>query len=564
MNGTDTNTDKVLKGQEAMDLYLQGKDAWNAWAEAHDGWEVDFSGMIFKKNEDKSFEGFIFPGKVNFNHTNFCGGNVSFCNIKIRKGNMHFFRTSFGDGDILFEDLIVSGCNLFFINSYFGKGKVSFKSALFANSDIQFISSKFTSGNIDFERAIFSNCNIQFMRAKFGMCDISFYKSELYNSRLDFRKAISYKGDINFSDMEVIDSNITFSNAEFRDGNVSFRNTNISPNGISFHGTQFGKGDFIFRNLTIGGGNVSFSKAKFGFGTVNFRGTSVGRGRLNFSETDFRNSKVNFCKFKLKIGDADFNNSKFGNQECDFKNAIFSGDLWLTNATFDSSSILFDGLKVGQSLKLDNSYFSTVPDFRNLSVGRDVSMINMKVRYQRKFLFIGKAGGEDHSDMYRKLKSLAILANDHQRDLDFFAMEEKAKFMWHRGPMQYFPTSLYGLLSNFGRSIIRPFFLLLATGGIAATCFQYILSGIWSIPSLKVWFLSLLYLLPFVPGSRDTRKNLICTFYKGGSNDLTKSESNDLINACVELIERVAFAEGFFSLLFLFLIGLALRNRFRL
>ena len=504
MNDTDTDTDEILKDQEAINLFIKGRDAWNEWAEQHEGWVVDFSGLTFPLHGNPSsvsFESYVFLGPVKFEDT--------------------YFR-----------------CN-----------KVSFESSIFKDGDVSFYGAKFDGSKVYFDKAVFSNGNKDFrMDSSSSFKLISFYGTEFGD------------GDLEFSDLTSNES-ITFNHARIGKGSHSFENITVTNGSLNFYFAKV-KIDLSksinFTNINIQHGDVDLCGFKFIGGDINFYFLRVQEGKVLIKDVkEFNAESLSFSNLNIENGELSLYDSEFEKCSINFDNANIGSDFLLTGAKFNhSDNITFNGLKVGRSLILDNTYFSVVPDFRNILVERDVSMIDMKVKYMRKIRFVGRSSNREHGDMYQKLKSLAIKANDHQRELEFFAMEEKAKFMWHRNPIEYFPTFLYGLLSNFGRSLWRPMIGLLATGCSAVACFQYILSGTWSIQGLKVWFLSLLYLLPFVPGSRDTRKNLICTFYRG--------ESNDSINACVELIERVAFAESFFALLFLFLIGLALRNRFRL
>ena len=504
MNDTDTYTDEILKDQEAMNRYKEGKDAWNEWAEAHDGWVVDFSNCTFLPDDNKngvSFKSYVFPGPVKFDGANF------------------------------------------------QSDKVSFESAIFKDGNVSFYGAKFDDSKVYFNHAVFSNGNKDFrMDSSSSFKLISFYGTEFGDGDLEFRYLTS-------------NESIIFNHARIGKGSHGFENITVTNGSLEFYLAKIEIDSYKslnFTNINIQSGNVDLCGFKFIGGDITFRSLKVQKGNVQIENVrEFNAESLSFSNLNIENGELSLDGSEFEKCSVNFDNANIGSDFLLTGAKFNHSDyITFNGLKVGRSLVLDKAYFSVVPDFRNLLVDRDVSMIDMKVKYMRKIRFVGRSSNREHGDMYRKLKSLAIKANDHQRELEFFAMEEKAKFMWHRNPIEYSPTFLYGLLSNFGRSLRRPIAGLLVTGCFAATCFQYILSGTWSIQGLKVWFLSLLYLLPFVPGSRDTRKNLICTFYKG--------ESKDLINACVELVERVAFVESFFALLFLFLIGLALRNRFRL
>ena len=83
-----------LKGEEALELAREGPDAWNAWAEENPGRVVNFSGVDFttEENEDIPFEGFTFPGNVNF-----FGARFKFASFEgtIFKGEVQFNSSTF-------------------------------------------------------------------------------------------------------------------------------------------------------------------------------------------------------------------------------------------------------------------------------------------------------------------------------------------------------------------------------------------------------------------------------------------------------------------------------------
>lgn len=130
----------------------------------------------------------------------------------------------------------------------------------------------------------------------------------------------------------------------------------------------------------------------------------------------------------------------------------------------------FSRLSVGGSTNLSGSEFETVPDFRDSKLDRSPEVAGMKVpppemtykitNGQKKIIqhwpFKLAVKHEDVAK-YRKLKAMALAANDHEKDGEFFAYEMMAK----RGheTTGFFPlllNSLYWLLSFYGQSIARP------------------------------------------------------------------------------------------------------------
>ena len=85
---------EALSGEEALVLARKGKEAWNAWAMKSEGRKVDFSGVNFtiEKNNDISFEGFTFPGDVDFRRATFMEARFKLATFR---GRAEFQRTVF-------------------------------------------------------------------------------------------------------------------------------------------------------------------------------------------------------------------------------------------------------------------------------------------------------------------------------------------------------------------------------------------------------------------------------------------------------------------------------------
>src|SRR5205085_4684823 len=158
---------------------------------------------------------------------------------------------------------------------------------------------------------------------------------------------------------------------------------------------------------------------------------------------------------------------------------------------------------------------------------------------------------------YRRLKQFASEAKDHERELQFFSLEMRAKRFYETAG--FWPLALnigYDWLSDFGRSIGRP--LSWWAGAIAV---------------------AMLIALQVAPDSATT-----CFSRVGAALVVAITNSALLIGADkwllrLEAIERLCqtcqgkfglvadslfYLQSGLSLLFFFLIGLGLRNRFRI
>ena len=180
-------------------------------------------------------------------------------------------------------------------------------------------------------------------------------------------------------------------------------------------------------------------------------------------------------------------------------------------------------------------------------------MEGMTVEYKHEphHIFFRKAQSSDDASKYRKLKKLATEAKDHERELEFFSYELRAGYFYKRNGLQYFPVLLYGLFSDFGRSVWRPTLGLVMTWSLAAGVFFSHRHEITSASfEDSLWF-SAGNLLPFIAWSGEARQLHIKELY--GDPPVIDW-----------IVQATAYAEGVLALVFVFLIGLALRNKLRL
>ena len=236
--------ENILAGDEAFALQQQGKEAWNAWVEKHPEARISFSGFEFGRKrssgENLSFEGFKFPN-----------GEVSFLNATFGDGGVDFSGAAFGDGGVDFN------------RAAFGKGDVDFRDTTFGKGAIGFINATFGDGGVDFNRAAFGKGGVDFRRASFG------------DGKVDFR------------------------HANFGSGGVDFRDANFGKKAVFFSGVTFGDGGVDFRGVTFGG-PVVFENLKnsekissLDFHGAHFKGTLVLEGEFH-TVPDLRRTKADY------------------------------------------------------------------------------------------------------------------------------------------------------------------------------------------------------------------------------------------------------------------------------
>ncbi len=171
--------DGFLKGKKAIELWLEGKDEWNKCVEKNPEARVDFSEVEFNKIDtiNKVFNGY---SKEPLNHY------ISFEGFKFPNGGVNFELAIFGNGDIDFR------------GATFGDGNVSFMDADFGCGNVSFMGAKFGNGNVFFTRATFGDGTVSFYGATFGDGRVVFDGAKC-DGLFDFRpKGIEKIKDLSF------------------------------------------------------------------------------------------------------------------------------------------------------------------------------------------------------------------------------------------------------------------------------------------------------------------------------------------------------------------------------
>jgi hypothetical protein len=285
--------------------------------------------------------------------------------------------------------------------------------------------------------------------------------------------------------------------------------------------------------------NVWAEKKKNEGQKLNFSG-------LNFS-TNEKNKAISFEGF-IFPGDVLFSRAQF--QDARFDGATFMGDAGFDGATFKGDAQLDGGTFTGP-VSLENCQFRTVPDFRRSKFEKHVTLHGVKVAPEsREARFLGRAKDADTADKYRRLKELAVVARDHDREQLFFARELKSKRGHEtQGLARQAPNYFYELLSDFGRSLWRPvlglFAVLLAFGNLYRCLASKDMEHIWD-----GLLFSMAQLFPFL----------------GASKGVLAEAKVALFGTCPagNWVNFFSVIEGLLGVVFIFLIGLALRNRFRI
>lgn len=303
-------------------------------------------------------------------------------------------------------------------------------------------------------------------------------------------------------------------------------------------------GDALFHKA-IFNGNTDFTKVIFR-GYTSFS-ESIFSESADFSESVF-NIYTNFYK-TIFNGSADFSKAKF-KKSVEFKNAIFNDSTSFQNSTFEQLVSL-------QECQFTNS----VPDFNYVTYKQAPTLDDVGISFSSK-------KGINELERYRKLKVIAQDGNDHENELRFFGYETHAKaYKMDKGFLRNiinFPRwfiKCYYWFSNFGTSFLRPWLCI-----VAFLFCMFIVNQTWISPSSdectnysnspsvyqhNLLTFTLSQSLPLVTLGKDQREFMDeCLFGKNHIKTLKHS------------IWRVVHFVP--TTLFLFLFGLAVRNRFKI
>jgi pentapeptide repeat protein len=213
-------------------------------------------------------------------------------------------------------------------------------------------------------------------------------------------------------------------------------------------------------------GDALFDRAIFQ-GRGDFRGVAFHR-RASLMQSRFRRV-------------ADFRDARF-EMDAQFDGAVFDrGPLTLRGATFSGAAV-FRAAEGAVPLLLERTSFGSLPDFR-LSQFRAPQFDEVSVGHGLVLRFIARddivdprhpifrwcrvADSPGNAARLRTLRSFAIAGHDHEREPEFHAQEIISRRFWQdkplgRGAARFWLGMLYGFLSSFGRSFLRPTLILFA------------------------------------------------------------------------------------------------------
>jgi hypothetical protein len=339
----------------------------------------------------------------------------------------------------------------------------------------------------------------------------------------------------------------------------------IFPRPVKFNGTRFNDLHISEAKFKYGvdfdhcifKGNTIFYKCEFQT-ICSFEGSSF-EGDLSLLLCDFGQAEFQRCRFAQRV----FISACSFKGVAAFDNSEAAANFTMMKSRFKStlSLIHFSAL----SLMIKDSIFEVVPDLRGMKPDRPAVLDGNSIRYKKAAGPLGtifyKAANSADAARYRRLRQIATESRDHEEELQYLSYELRAKRFYSTDTASLLANLGYDLFSGFGRSLFRPVLLFSLSLGVAVL--HLVVShysqlstnplGLWNVAKwLFVFGLTSAFAL--VGGDKLAGRQAAIDALFGPSN-LSPLTSVDFM---------VIYLQSAASLLALFLIGLALRNRFRI
>ncbi len=551
-------TDKVISGDEASKLLLKGRDVWNKFFDSRKDYKVDFSHFNFldfnleNKLSKTDFSGFIFPD-----------GGVNFGGATFRLKTVTFNSADFGNGDVSFFGMqVIEVAKLDFEGARFGNGNVDFAETNFICNNISFFNTKFGSGRVSFDSCKFEgfnneNISLRFNPIKSELVSLSFTYSSLKNLTLSFDFSLNSNCEFLFNCLQVENSQVYFHNCDFGNELVDFsgtdfsnsffvvRRSNFLDSETTFQHCIFAQEHSIFQDVTFGNGNVIFAHTRFNIPYLNFGSVDFGSGKIDFSNSDFADGLVVFSKSKHA-------QTRIYFEHVNFKNSLLMNSL---EGSQDILELSFKHSSFGSAFDLSNNNFRCFPDLTNTSHSHQISLRSIGIDISSIHSQRADLCPEHEISKIQRLKEIADNNNDHDGALNFHALElEMQRNLEGTSKLSALLDRAYQLFSNYGRSVFRPSISLLGTWLLFAMLYFCMADGgsYYDDPGHLIGTAlsySGGYTIPLLPDGRFSRLEGLDFLFDGKS---------------FGWLHLANFCQGLLSTALLFLIGLGLRNRFRI
>ncbi|QZO12233.1 pentapeptide repeat-containing protein [Pseudoalteromonas piscicida] len=406
-------------------------------------------------------------------------------------------------------------------------------------------------GKVDFSSAQFLG-SADFSKARFS---VAIFSNSTFKDLANFTKA-SFFEKAEFSNVNF-NSHVHCEGVLFQ-GSLSFDHSKVCGNAI-FIGSKI-NGDctllsttfhllFAFNGVKVDGIAV-FSLATFG-GSAMFNNATFNNASY-FSGATFK--ELAYYSASIFQGDVEFNDCNFYGKSLNFKKCQFHETIdFQPKEAANLNHISFEGASFSKQLTISGHY-NCIPDLRQTKTSHHIDLSLLTIKLNRHFLKntgMEAAVNQEDADRLCRLKEIAESNKNHERALAFYADELRAK-RWHTfNPWQSILDGLYSLTSNYGQSIMRPCMYLLASVFIfASATLSQTKQSSYDITQMKAALtISVATATPFLAISKEAR---------------TKSTEELFNKELPDNYYLYSYIHSGSSFVFMFLIGLGLRNRFRI
>jgi hypothetical protein len=487
-------------GSWSADWFGEGQNpetvAWLAEARS------DFAAVEFAA--EVNFDGFVFPGPADFSGAHLIG-RVVFANVHFASP-AQFEKARFdSDADFTgakfydlanFDDVTFASLADFekaeflrettgplvpsarFQKTRFG-ARSDFRSCIFVGI-AEFMRVSF-SGNARFDEADFRS-DANFEGAQFegtvGLVKTRIQGSAKFNQvklLAEMRASeVEFAGPSSFEEAVFV-GKVSLRSARFGD-DASFQHCHFADE------TRFNESKFaqtaIFRSTKFSK-TVEFTASQFAE-AVDFHGCKF-KGNANFDQAVFAKS-ADFPLARFKDG-VSFDGVAFIDR-ANFLQTLFGGRTSFRNVKFQGTAE-FSASLARAAFVLSGAHFALVPGFHDASFREPPRLDHLTITDPLSvspifadpaksdprpwpFRALPVSGDPEYATRYRGLRKLAAETHDYEREREFFAQELRSRRFWHdtpggRGFARFWMGWLYGGISDFGRSIVRPMVLWAAS-----------------------------------------------------------------------------------------------------
>ncbi|WP_379553130.1 hypothetical protein [Qipengyuania sp. DGS5-3] len=358
-------------------------------------------------------------------------------------------------------------------------------------------------------------------------------------------------GHVNFSGYHFPNGRINFSGATFHAGHITFMRAKFGQSEINFDQAQFGNGQIIFNDVDFGKSIIRCFETAFGEGILSFSNANFEKARVLFYATAFHKTKVGFmnCTF----GEAIRFYELTGLEEV--PTFSFHGSSFEKLFTFSHTG------KMGCPLDLRRTKIShnvvlndVICEFEASPMPRWAVLASrywsgMPAGSEPVWRWACNAKEKEDSQRFRRLKELALNNRNHAKALEFHVQEIRTRRGHETNWVQNAGQTLYWALGDYGRSVFRPFSWLLALW----SSFGYLFYN-WRDVEATSFSTALSYsgshILSFIPIGRTARLQ---------GEELLFGKDMPTPDWAIGL----GAIEAILAVILLFLLGLGLRNMFR-